>query len=91
VQEEAPSLGKPVLVTRNSTERPEALAAGATRLVGTDPQQVVAAVSELLTDKDAYAQMQVSENPYGRGNAASEILRLAVQRFAAAAELSVTR
>lgn len=90
VQEEAPSLGKPVLVTRTSTERPEALAAGATRLVGTDPEQVVAAVSELLTDKDAYAKMQVSENPYGRGNAASEILRLAVQRFSATPELIKT-
>lgn len=86
VQEEAPSLGKPVLVTRTSTERPEALAAGATRLVGTDPQHVVAVVSQLLTDKDAYAEMQVSENPYGRGDAAGTILKLAVERFTTARE-----
>lgn len=81
VQEEAPSLRKPVLVTRESTERPEALAAGATRLVGTDPDRIVAAVSDLLTNKDAYAQMQISSSPYGDGRASERILDLAVQRL----------
>ena len=82
VQEEAPSLHKPVLVTRDSTERPEALAVGATRLIGTDPDRVVAEVRELLTNRDAYAAMQVDVNPYGDGRAAERIVDLAVGRFA---------
>lgn len=82
VQEEAPSLHKPVLVTRDSTERPEALAVGATKLIGTDPDRVVAEVRELLTNRDAYAAMQVDVNPYGDGRAAERIVDLAVERFA---------
>lgn len=74
VQEEAPSLKKPVLVTRNSTERPEALTAGATRLIGTSTERVVNEVSRLLTDKEAYIEMQIDENPYGDGKAAKRIL-----------------
>ena len=74
VQEEAPTLGKPVLVTRESTERPEALHAGATKLIGTDTERVVAEVSRLLIDKDAYAAMQTDQNPYGDGRAAERIL-----------------
>ena len=81
VQEEAPSLGKPVLVTRDSTERPEALEVGATRLVGTDTHRVVEAVSHLLIDKDAYAAMQVEKNPYGDGRAAERILQLVAEHF----------
>lgn len=81
VQEEAPSLRKPVLVTRDSTERPEALAVGATRLVGTDAGRIVSEVSRLLTDIDAYAAMQVDVNPYGDGHAAEQILNLCVDRF----------
>ncbi len=81
VQEEAPSLGKPVLVTRDSTERPEALEVGATRLVGTDTQRVVAEVAELLVNKAAYAAMQVARNPYGDGLAADRILQLTADRF----------
>ena len=82
VQEEAPSLRKPVLVTRDSTERPEALAVGATKLIGTDPDRVVAEVRELLTNREAYAAMQVDTNPYGDGRAAERIIDLAVARFA---------
>jgi UDP-N-acetylglucosamine 2-epimerase (non-hydrolysing) len=82
VQEEAPSLGKPVLVTRDTTERPEALAVGATRLVGTNPDRVVDEVARLLIDKDAYARMQVDENPYGDGHAAERIVQLISERFA---------
>ncbi|MEJ7590899.1 MAG: UDP-N-acetylglucosamine 2-epimerase (non-hydrolyzing) [Planctomycetaceae bacterium] len=82
VQEEAPSLRKPVLVTRDSTERPEALSVGATKLIGTDPDRVVHEVRELLTNRDAYAAMQVDVNPYGDGRAAERIVDLAVARFA---------
>lgn len=84
VQEEAPSLKKPVLVTRDSTERPEALDVGATRLVGTDTQRVVDEVTRLLNDKAAYAAMQVNQNPYGDGNAADNILQLIIDRFSTA-------
>jgi UDP-N-acetylglucosamine 2-epimerase (non-hydrolysing) len=70
VQEEAPSLGKPVLVLRDTTERPEAVAAGTARLVGTDEELVVATVSTLLDDPDAYARMAQAVNPYGDGRAA---------------------
>lgn len=81
VQEEAPSLRKPVLVTRNSTERPEALAAGATRLIGTNTENVVREVSRLLLDKDAYAAMQIEHNPYGDGAASAKILNAVAERF----------
>ena len=84
VQEEAPSLSKPVLVTRDSTERPEALAAGATKLVGTNPQRVIEAVTELLTNRDAYEAMQIAHNPYGDGHAAERILTEALNRFGGA-------
>jgi UDP-N-acetylglucosamine 2-epimerase (non-hydrolysing) len=81
VQEEAPSLRKPVLVTRDTTERPEAVAAGANRLVGTDPQRIIATVSRLLTNPDEYAAMQIERNPYGDGAAAGRIVHLVVSRF----------
>jgi UDP-N-acetylglucosamine 2-epimerase (non-hydrolysing) len=80
VQEEAPSLRKPVLVTRETTERPEAVAAGATKLIGTDPDRVVREVRELLTNSEAYAAMQIDVNPYGDGRAADRIVKLAFQR-----------
>ena len=70
VQEEAPSLGKPVLVMRDTTERPEAVEAGTVRLVGTDGGTIRAAVEELLDDADAYAAMANAVNPYGDGRAA---------------------
>jgi UDP-N-acetylglucosamine 2-epimerase (non-hydrolysing) len=70
VQEEAPSLGKPVLVMRDSTERPEGVMAGNARLVGTHPERIVAAVESLLTDQSDYRSMAQSTNPYGDGCAA---------------------
>lgn len=74
VQEEAPSLGKPVLVLRDNTERPEAVRAGTVRLVGTDPETVVRRIEELLINADAYAVMARAVNPYGDGTAASRSL-----------------
>lgn len=71
VQEEAPSLGKPVLVMRENTERPEAVDAGTVRLIGTDEQRIVDEVSTLLTDDAAYAAMANAVNPYGDGHAAA--------------------
>ncbi len=79
VQEEAPSLGKPVLVMRDTTERPEAVSAGTVRLVGTDTDLIVAEVERLLTDEDQYARMSFAHNPYGDGAACSRIVeRLSV-------------
>jgi UDP-N-acetylglucosamine 2-epimerase len=76
VQEEAPSLGKPVLVMRENTERPEGLAAGTSELVGTDPARIVAAANRLLTDPAEYARRSQLRNPYGDGTAAVRIARL---------------
>ncbi|KXF81378.1 non-hydrolyzing UDP-N-acetylglucosamine 2-epimerase [Enterovibrio coralii] len=73
IQEEAPSLGKPVLVMRNTTERPEAVEAGTVKLVGTDVELIVDQVSTLLTDDDAYTKMSFAHNPYGDGNASRRI------------------
>lgn len=70
VQEEAPSLGKPVLVMRENTERPEAVEAGTVRLIGTDEERIVTEVSTLLDDPEAYAVMAHAVNPYGDGKAA---------------------
>jgi UDP-N-acetylglucosamine 2-epimerase (non-hydrolysing) len=74
IQEEAPSLGKPVLVARESTERGEGLAAGTLRLVGTDPDRIVAEGDRLLTDPQAYRTMSEAPNPYGDGHAAERIV-----------------
>jgi UDP-N-acetylglucosamine 2-epimerase (non-hydrolysing) len=76
LQEEAPSLGKPVLVLRETTERPEAVAAGTAKLVGTDTTQIVAAASELLSDWAAYQKMATAINPFGDGMAAERILHI---------------
>lgn len=73
IQEEAPSLGKPVLVTRDLTERPEAIAAGSARLVGTDEQRLVDSIDELLDDSSAYRRMSCVRNPYGDGHASARI------------------
>ncbi|WP_220272701.1 non-hydrolyzing UDP-N-acetylglucosamine 2-epimerase [Aquitalea magnusonii] len=73
IQEEAPALGKPVLVTRDTTERPEALAAGTARLVGTETESIVASASELLDDEAAYLKMSQAHNPYGDGHASRRI------------------
>jgi UDP-N-acetylglucosamine 2-epimerase (non-hydrolysing) len=74
IQEEAPSLGKPVLVMRDTTERPEALEAGTVKLVGTDPKKIIKECIELLEDKDAYLTMSRSHNPYGDGKACEKIV-----------------
>jgi UDP-N-acetylglucosamine 2-epimerase (non-hydrolysing) len=74
VQEEAPALGKPVLVLRDTTERPEALAAGVTRLVGTDSEDIRSAAQQLLDDPEAYARMVTHRSPYGDGHAAGRIV-----------------
>jgi UDP-N-acetylglucosamine 2-epimerase (non-hydrolysing) len=74
VQEEAPSLGKPVLVMRDTTERPEAVEAGTVRLVGTDTDLIVSEVSRLLDDHSAYRSMSIAHNPYGDGNATERIV-----------------
>lgn len=74
IQEEAPSLGKPVLVTRDVTERPEAVAAGTARLVGTDPDVIVREAEKLLDSPDAYRRVSEISNPYGDGKAAQRIL-----------------
>jgi UDP-N-acetylglucosamine 2-epimerase (non-hydrolysing) len=76
VQEEAPSLGKPVLVMRETTERPEAVTAGTVKLVGTDTDKIVLESSELLNSPDAYAAMAQSQNPYGDGLAAGRIVNI---------------
>lgn len=74
VQEEAPSLGKPVLVMRNTTERPEAVLAGTVRLVGTDHETIVSETQRLLDDPLEYERMSHSHNPYGDGQAANRIV-----------------
>ncbi len=74
IQEEAPGLGKPVLVMRDTTERPEALDAGTVKLVGTDFDKIVNSVSELLDDEEAYQRMSQAVNPYGDGKACPRIV-----------------
>ncbi|MBL4599816.1 MAG: UDP-N-acetylglucosamine 2-epimerase (non-hydrolyzing) [Rhizobiaceae bacterium] len=74
IQEEAPSLGKPVLVMRNTTERPEAVTAGTVKLVGTDVDAITSEVDKLLNDSNAYALMSHAHNPYGDGKASLKIL-----------------
>lgn len=73
IQEEAPGLGKPVLVMRDTTERPEAVEAGTVKLVGTDYDRIVGGVETLLTDEAAYSQMSRANNPYGDGKACRRI------------------
>jgi UDP-N-acetylglucosamine 2-epimerase (non-hydrolysing) len=74
VQEEAPSLGKPVLVLRDTTERPEGIAAGTLKLAGTEEETIYALAKELLTDKSAYEAMAKASNPYGDGHASKRIV-----------------
>jgi UDP-N-acetylglucosamine 2-epimerase (non-hydrolysing) len=73
IQEEAPSLGKPVLVMRDTTERPEGLEAGTLKLVGTDEDVIYSSFKELLENKDAYDKMSSASNPYGDGFASKRI------------------
>jgi UDP-N-acetylglucosamine 2-epimerase (non-hydrolysing) len=81
IQEEAPCLGKPVLVMRDETERPEGIEAGTLELVGSDPQAIVAATRRLLSDEAAYARMSRANNPYGDGRAAQRIVRWLLARL----------
>ncbi|MGM9488984.1 non-hydrolyzing UDP-N-acetylglucosamine 2-epimerase [Ideonella sp. YS5] len=74
VQEEAPALGKPVLVMRDTTERPEAVDAGTVRLVGTDVERIVSSISGLLDDPEEYRRMSFAHNPYGDGRACERIV-----------------
>ena len=74
IQEEAPSLGKPVLVMRDTTERPEAVAAGTVKLVGTDASSIIKELNRLLIDNSAYQAMSVAHNPYGDGKACTRII-----------------
>jgi UDP-N-acetylglucosamine 2-epimerase (non-hydrolysing) len=80
IQEEAPSLGKPVLVMRESTERPEAVEAGTVVLVGDDPARIVEAADRLLSDEEAYRRMATVHNPYGDGHAAERIVDRIAER-----------
>ena len=82
IQEEAPSLGKPVLVMRDTTERPEALEAGTVKLVGTNKNEIVKMANRLITDDDFYMQMSKAHNPYGDGKAGSIICDILVNRVA---------
>lgn len=74
IQEEAPSLGKPVLVMRDTTERPEAVDVGSVKLVGTDVDQILTQASHLLTDQQAWREMSLVQNPYGNGDACRQIV-----------------
>jgi UDP-N-acetylglucosamine 2-epimerase (non-hydrolysing) len=73
IQEEAPGLGKPVLVMRDTTERPEAVEAGTVKLVGSDKETIISMTSELLTNTAAYEAMANAVNPYGDGHASERI------------------
>ena len=81
IQEEAPGLGKPVLVLRETTERPEAVAAGTVQMVGTDRAKIVSATSVLLSDNETYLKMSRAYNPYGTGNASERIIQHLMQLF----------
>ncbi|QEY30970.1 UDP-N-acetylglucosamine 2-epimerase (non-hydrolyzing) [Synechococcus sp. RSCCF101] len=81
LQEEAPALGKPVLVLRRTTERPEAIDAGTARLVGTDAEAIAAEAARLLDDPQAYAEMAQARNPFGDGTASSRILTAALEHL----------
>ena len=74
VQEEAPGLGKPVLVMRDTTERPEAIEAGTVKLVGTDAELITTEVQRLLDDDEIYKEMSRAHNPYGDGQASQRII-----------------
>lgn len=81
VQEEAPSLGKPVLVLRDTTERPEGIEAGTLKLVGTDEEIIYKEAKRLLTDKEEYERMSKASNPYGDGHASERIVDAIIERF----------
>ncbi|MBN3905308.1 MAG: UDP-N-acetylglucosamine 2-epimerase (non-hydrolyzing) [Nostoc sp. NMS1] len=88
LQEEAPSLGKPVLVLRDTTERPEAIAAGTAKLVGTTSENIFADAAELLSNPDAYEAMANAINPFGDGHAAERILQIVQNYLGVSSEIS---
>ncbi|WSQ08385.1 UDP-N-acetylglucosamine 2-epimerase (non-hydrolyzing) [Streptomyces sp. NBC_01231] len=90
VQEEAPSLSKPTLVLRTTTERPEAVEAGAARLIGTDPEAIVTWAEKLLTDPAEYKRMATAGNPFGDGKATARILAQLAEDFATDVPVGVT-
>lgn len=81
IQEEAPSLGKPVLVMRDTTERPEGIAAGTLKLVGTEEETIYKEFSRLLSDKDEYEAMSKASNPYGDGHACERIADILAEKL----------
>ena len=81
IQEEAPSLGKPVLVLRDTTERPEGIEAGTLKLTGTDEEVIYCETKKLLTDKEAYNAMSHASNPYGDGHASERIADAIIEKF----------
>lgn len=81
IQEEAPSLGKPVLVLRDTTERPEGIAAGTLKLAGTDEETIYKLAKELLTDKNEYEKMSKASNPYGDGHTSERIADAIIEKF----------
>ena len=81
IQEEAPSLGKPVLVLRDTTERPEGIAAGTLKLAGTDEEKIYELTKELLTNKSEYEKMAHSANPYGDGKASKRIVDAIIEKY----------
>ena len=88
VQEEAPSLGKPVLVMRDTTERPEAIDAGTVKLVGTDEERIVKETAQLLDDPAAYEAMSEAHNPYGDGKASARIHKAILSFFEMGGDLT---
>lgn len=81
IQEEAPSIGKPTLILRKTTERPEALHSGTAKLVGTETEDIVNEVTRLLSDNGKYEQMTARQNPFGDGNAAKRIVDILLERY----------
>ena len=81
IQEEAPSLGKPVIVMRDTTERPEAVSSGNVILVGASKEKIIANVTTLLTDQDSYQKMANALNPYGDGNSSEYIVDIIKESF----------
>lgn len=81
IQEEAPSLGKPVLVLRDTTERPEGIKAGTLKLVGTNEQEIYTQTKRLLDSKEEYQKMARASNPYGDGNSSKKIVDAIIEYF----------
>ena len=81
IQEEAPSLGKPVLVLRDTTERPEGISAGTLKLVGTDEETIYNETKKLLTNNEEYSKMSKASNPYGDGHASERIVDAIIERY----------